>query len=138
METKSSCELAADIRPQGIDDQRRPEIRPADADIDDVPDALAGRPLEGAVAHLVGKITQRIEFLLDQRRHAPPSIAKGKPRPPWAAGARSAICKAGRSSVLLIRAPSNRSLARSAVKISLLWASPNSRPMVTSVTPFLE
>ena len=49
----------------------RPEIRAADADIDDVADALSGMPFPAAAAQPVGEIRHLVENLMDVGNHVP-------------------------------------------------------------------
>ena len=60
------------VVPQRLVGHDRPEIRPADADVDDVADSLAGVAGPGAASNPVAEIAHAIEHAMDVRDHIVP------------------------------------------------------------------
>ena len=97
------------VVPERFVGHHRPEIGAADADVDDVADALAGMALPRAAAHALGEVGHPVEHRMDVGhdifRHR-----RGWTRP---RGARSATCSTARFSVTLILSPRNIASMRS-------------------------
>ena len=64
-ETKRKVEAALAVVPQRLVGHDRPEVGAADADVDDVADALAGVALPCAAAHAVGEVGHPVEHGVD-------------------------------------------------------------------------
>ena len=104
-ETKQRLDAGIRVRLEGFVDHHRAEIRPADADVDDVRDLLAGDAAPLAGADPLGEGRHRVEHRLhvvvdilpvdDERRGSRP------------AGRRSAVCSTARSSVVLMCSPAS-------------------------------
>ena len=60
------------VVPQRLVGHDRPEIRPADADVDDVADSLAGVAGPGAASNPVAEIAHAIQHAMDVRDHIVP------------------------------------------------------------------
>jgi hypothetical protein len=67
LETKAEGQVALAVVPQRLVGHHRPQVRAADADVDDVADALAGVALPLAAADAVGEIAP-----CGRARRAPP------------------------------------------------------------------
>src|SRR5262249_513281 len=118
------------VVPQRFVGHHRAEVGAADADVDEVANALAPvappSPLPPPIAEL--------PHLVQNRLNRPTFRPSGMIEAPG--GARSATCSTERFSVILILSPRNMASMRSRSPAS--WASRISRPRVSSVMRFFE
>ena len=109
LETKRNVMLAVAVVLQRLVGHHRPEVGAADADVDDVADALAGVALPLAAAHALGERRHLVEHGVDLG-HDVLAVDHDRSRP---RGARSATCSTARFSVTLILSPRNMASMRS-------------------------
>ena len=86
----------------------RAEVGAADADVDDVANALAGVALPRAAAHAVGEVGHLVEHGVDLRARR----SRRRRRSMSPRGARRATCRTARFSVMLIFSPRNMASMR--------------------------
>ena len=101
--------LALAVVPQRLVGHDRPEVGAADADVDDVADALAGVALPRAAADAV----RRSPPSCRARRGPRARRSRRRPRSTRPCGARRATCSTARFSVTLILSPRNIASMRS-------------------------
>ena len=109
------------VMPQRLVRHYGSQVGAADADVDDVADALSGVALPCAAADAIGEIRHLVEHGMNLRHHV---LAVDHDRCPR--GARSATCSTARFSVMLIFSPRNiASRARQAAIPGELQQQPN-------------
>ncbi len=132
LETKRNVMLAVAVVLERLVGHHRPEVGAADADVDDVADALAGVALPRAAADAVGEVGHLVEHGVDLRaRRSRRRRRSTRPR-----GARRATCSTARFSVTLIFSPRNMASMRARRPDSS--ASCSSSLSVSSVMRFFE
>ncbi len=131
-ETKCSARTVVRVRRQRRGRHRRPEIRSADADVDDVGDAQAGVAEPRAAAHRLGErahVIERGAARRASRRGRSTSIGRSD-------RLRSATCSTARLSVLLIGSPAN--IRSRSASTPVLRASSTSAVIESWVIRFFE
>ena len=107
-ETKRNVEAAVAVVPQRLVRHHRPEVRAADADVDDVADPLAGVAVHAPLRTRSANVRHR-------RARRGPRAPRSRRRPDRRSrGARSATCSTARFSVMLIFSPPNIASMRAA------------------------
>ena len=124
-------QVALAVMPQGLVGHHRPQVGPADADVDDVADALAGVALPLAAADPVGEVGHLVEHGVDLRHDVFAVHHDGLPL-----GARRATCSTARFSVTLIFSPRNMASMRARRPDS--FANCKRSPSVSSVMRCFE
>ena len=104
---KAEGQFALAVVPQGFIGHHRPQVRPADADIDDIADRLAGVAFPLPAAHPVGKGGHLVQHGMDLGHDVFAVHDNGLPF-----GARRATCRTARFSVTLILSPRNMASMR--------------------------
>jgi hypothetical protein len=68
---EAECHVALAVMPQGFIGHNRPEVGPADADVDDVANALAGMAFPCTHANLVREFGHPVEDRMNLGNHVP-------------------------------------------------------------------